>query len=437
MARESTMAQDLGRVGAITRSPAPPARGDTVRPRLDAIDLLRGVVIVLMALDHARDFLCSETVDPTNLAKASAALFLTRWITHYCAPVFIFLAGTGAYLSGTRGKTTGELSWFLFSRGLWLVLLDLTYVRCLGWAFNFEMLSQGPGTLWAIGWSMVVLAALVWLPASAVVTFGVLLIALHNQFDTVRAVDVGPFGWIWTLLHSGEPVNWTWPAGGWLPTWHILSNEERASGVQFTGLVIGTGYGLIPWAGVMAAGYGLGALFRLDSAARRSQLWGLGLSLTLAFVALRATGFYFDPMPWSMREPWWKSILSFVNCNKYPPSLLYLLMTLGPAIAALAAFDRAPGLLGKFFIVFGRVPLFFYLLHLPLLHGLGVGLSYWRHGLVPKSWFDFPGHAPEGEGFPLPLIYLFWAGAVLLLFPLCWWFGNFKRRHKGAWLSYL
>lgn len=343
------MAINVERSITVTRGTTPPPPTGVVRPRLDSIDLLRGLVIVLMALDHVRDFLCNEKIDPTDLSRASAALFLTRWVTHFCAPVFVFLAGTAAFLFGSRGKTARELSWFLLMRGLWLVFLELVYVRLM-WTFNLHVWHQGPGVLWAIGWSMVVLSALVYLPVSAVATFGVLLIAVHNQFDALKAADLGRLGWLWGIVHSAEAVNWIIPEGGWLPQWRVLPPQAALPGASHPGLIVATGYGLIPWAGVMAAGYGLGALYFLDRPVRRRQLWGLGLMLTLAFVFLRATGIYFgvhfDPIPWSSWPQFWQTALEFLNCNKYPPSLLYLLMTLGPAIAALAAFDRPAGWLG-------------------------------------------------------------------------------------------
>ena len=407
----------------------------SLRPRLDSVDLLRGLVIVLMTLDHVRDFLSSDRADPMDLTATYPALFLTRWITHYCAPIFVFLAGTGAFLSGSRGRGKKDLSWFLLTRGLWLVFLEMVVVR-FAWTFNFEFVHQGVGVLWAIGWSMVVLAGLVFLPLSSIVVIGLSMIAYHNLFDKTLGADVGSWGWLWALTHSGETLGWTFFQDGHWVQWQILSPEAAQN---FSGFTIGTGYGLIPWAGVMAAGYGLGALLLLDRWTRRPQLIGLGLALTGLFILLRYSNVYGDRNPWAEQENWLMTVFSFINCHKYPPSVLYLLMTLGPGITLLGLFDHRPGWLGKFFIVFGRVPLFFYLLHLYLIHVLQLGLAYFQHGKMPPELFNFPpGHAPLPEyGYDLGTVYLFWAAVVLFLFPLCYWFGNFKRRHSYAWLSYL
>jgi uncharacterized membrane protein len=427
------MIQDLTRspsaVVTVTEEKAPPSRA-----RLDSVDLVRGLVIVVMTLDHVRDFLSSDQLDPMDLTKTYPALFLTRWITHYCAPTFVFLAGTGAFLSGSRGRSKKDLSWFLLTRGLWLVFLEMVVVR-FAWTFNFDFAMQGVGVLWAIGWSMVVLAGLVFLPLSAIVVIGISMIAYHNLFDARLAGDAGPLGWLWALTHSGETVGWTFFKDGHWVQWKILA-PESAQG--FDGFIIGTGYGLIPWAGVMAAGYGLGALLLLDRQTRRPQLLGLGIALTGLFVLLRYTNVYGDRNPWVEQGSWLMTVFSFINCHKYPPSVLYLLMTLGPAITLLGLVDRKPGWPGRFLIVFGRVPLFFYLLHLYVIHGLQIGLAHLRHGGAPREMFNFPpGHSPvENYGYDLGTVYLLWAAVVLFLFPLCYWFGNYKRRHQYAWLSY-
>jgi uncharacterized membrane protein len=443
---------------------AAPGRG-----RLDAIDLVRGLVMVVMALDHVRDYFSRDLfTDPTDLNRTSPALFLTRWVTHFCAPTFVFLAGTGAFLFRSRARTTAALSWFLLSRGLWLVVLELTWVQ---FAWNFHLnyrYALGPGVLWAIGWSMVALSGLVFLPTSAVAVFGVVIIAYHNLLDGRSAADLGLPDWLWILLH--QPGQF-----------------EIVKGLRFT-----APYSLLPWLGVMAAGYGLGALFLLDRAVRRKQLLGLGLAVTFTFVALRFTNWYGDPPNWQLQAPphpaagpsvvglgasplgtgpvaaaagllgakpdparirgkatgpWAPqedpvfTVLSFLNCQKYPPSLLFVLMTLGPAVTALALFDRPAGALGRFFVTFGRVPLFFYLLHLPLIHGLMVGLDYLRFGWSPfvsdAPWTLRPDRLPKGYGYGLGVVYLVWLGVVLALYPVCRWFAGVKQRRREGWLSYL
>lgn len=433
------MGADLPVSGSESSAPAIPARP---RPeRLDAVDLLRGVVIVLMALDHVRDFFSDRIfLDPVDLNTTTAAIFLTRWVTHYCAPTFIFLAGTGAYLSGTRGKSKHEQAWFLLSRGLWLALLEVTLVRA-SWMFNWDYLHHGAGVFWAIGWSMVVLSILVYLPTSAVAVFGVTMIAFHNLLDGKTADQVHLPKLLWVILHSP----------GELPV--------------FEPVTFGTGYCLIPWSGIMAAGYAFGALLTRARDVRRREVFGLGAALIAVFFFLRFVNVYGDPRPWSKQTTALFTGLSFLNCTKYPPSLLYLLMTLGPAIAALALFDRPLGPLVKPILTLGRVPLFFYLLHIPLIHGGVVLLDHVRYGWSPQAtdgpWAVQPNVAPEDYyksiewgasrlletirpgmippdyGVSLPWVYLLWLVVLFILYWPCRWFAGVKQRHPGGWLSYL
>lgn len=373
--------------------------------------------MVLMALDHTRDFFTNVTFDPLDLTKTNAALFMTRWITHFCAPVFIFLAGTGAFLSTTRGKSKRELSWFLLTRGLCLALLEVTYVRCLGWEFNFDFHRVGAAVLWAIGWSMVALSVLVFLPTRVVAIFGIAIVAAHNAFDHVQPESWGPLGWLWIVLHQGGPFN---PAPG------------------FTFIAA---YPLVPWMGVMAAGYGFGAMLRQEPETRRTRMFRLGLALTLLFVVLRFANLYGNPRPWSAQASPLFTIFSFMDCHKYPPSLLYLLMTIGPALVMLSFLDRLTPRLLRPILVFGRVPLFYYLLHLPLIHGLAVVVACLRYGRAGWLFGNpfFPGKVapPADNGFDLPVVYLIWIGVVLLLYPVCKWFAGVKQRRREAWLSYL
>jgi uncharacterized membrane protein len=418
-----------------------PGPGTPVRLRVDSIDLLRGLVMVTMALDHTRDYFSDiRTYGPENLYASSFPLFMTRWITHFCAPTFVFLAGTGAFIFGTRVGSKKELAWFLLSRGLWLVILELTLTRW-SWNFTLDFLNNGGAVIWAIGWSMVCLSGLVFLPTWAITLFGVLMICVHNLFDTYTPDDFRPVGWLWSILHSGG----------------LVFKTEKMS--------FAAGYPLVPWIGVMAAGYGFGTFFLMERAERRRWFWAIGLALTLAFIVLRGMNSYGDGRTWSPpndtdAQAWSKqmesmnrpvpprqmsdaefSICSFLNCSKYPPSLLYLLMTLGPAIAALAVFDRELGPLGRFFVVFGRVPLFYYLLHLPLIHGLMLLCDVVRYHRPPywgeSFWGMDPAKLPPGYGYSLPIVYLVWIAVVLLLYPLCRWYADYKRRHRSIWLSYL
>jgi len=394
-------------------APPPPdpsavAQAPAVRPRIDSLDVLRGLVMVLMALDHTRDFFSNETsFDPLDLTHTHPALFLTRWVTHFCAPVFIFLAGSGAFLSKGRGRTAKALSWFLLTRGLWCVVLELTVIRCLGWTFNFDYMIIPAGVFWAIGWSMIALAGLVFLPPQAVGAFGVAMVCVHNAFDGVTAASWGSLGWLWTILHTGGPI--------------ALGNGREFS----------IWYPVVPWIGVMAAGYGFGTLLH-----RRRTILVTGVALTLLFVVLRASNVYGDPHPWAPQQGGLFTLFAFISCNKYPPSLLYLLMTLGPALIALALLDRGTSRWMRPILVFGRVPLFYYLLHIPLIHGLAVVATYLQH--VDDAWlFGLGIPRPAGAGFGLAVVYLVWAAVVAALYPACRWFADLKRRRRDPWLSYL
>ena len=276
------------------------------RPRIESVDVLRGVIMIIMALDHVRDFF-GTGVNPTNLAVTTVPLFFTRWITHFCAPVFFLLTGTGAYLS-LRSKSKRELSRFLFTRGLWLIFLELVPLRIFGFQFNFDYHLTMLFILWGLGWAMIVLSALVYLPASIVTAFGVVMICTHNLFDSVTWSNP-----LWTILHSPGVV---------------FATPQHA---------IFTAYPLIPWVGVTAAGYGLGQIYSWPSERRKRFLVLLGIALTLDFFVLRGINLYGDPSRWAVQKSAAFTVLSFLNTTKYPPSLLFLLMTLGPAMLFLWA----------------------------------------------------------------------------------------------------
>jgi uncharacterized membrane protein len=383
------------------------------RERLDSIDLLRGLVMVVMALDHVRDYFTESRFDPLDLSQTTVPLALTRLITHFCAPVFVFLAGTGAYLSLSRGKSKAVLSRFLLTRGIWLILLELTVLRT-GWEFNFDYSYGFVQVIWAIGWSMIALSALVYLPSRAVGTIGVIMICSHNLADGVQAGRLGLFGWPWQILHGGGPI--TYAPG------HVM-------------LIV---YPLIPWVGVMAAGFAFGEIFTLDPARRRRTLYALGGGAIVLFALLRTWNLYGDPTPWSVQNSSGLSVISFLNCLKYPPSLLYLCMTLGPAIALLPVLENWKGRIANFFLVFGRVPMFYYILHVYLIHVLAVGtallMGFNAGFLFLDPIITVP---PDGWGFGLPAVYAVWALIVLSLYPICRWFAGVKARRKDPWLSYL
>jgi uncharacterized membrane protein len=382
------------------------------RARIESVDVVRGVIMILMALDHTRDFFGNTGVNPTNLATTTIPLFFTRWITHFCAPVFFLLTGTGAYLS-LRRKSKRELSRFLFTRGLWLIFLEIVVVRCFGWQFNFDYHLLLLNVLWALGWAMITLSLLVFLPTPAVGAFGVVMIATHNLLDSVDSANP-----IWSILHSPN----------------IILNRPGHS--------IFVAYALVPWVGVTAAGYALGQAFRWPSQRRRVFLMTSGIGLTASFAILRAINVYGDPQRWSTQRSPAFTVLSFLNTTKYPPSLLFLLMTLGPALLFLWVVDAGTPQWLRPALTVGKVPLFYYLLHIPLIHLLAIVVCYFRYGQIHWMFESptparFPITPPPGWHYSLPVVYLLWAVVVLALYPLCRWFAGLKRSRGDAWLSYL
>jgi uncharacterized membrane protein len=383
-----------------------------IRARVEAIDVLRGIAMIVMALDHVRDFVGDQSISPTNVAQASAALFMTRWITHFCAPVFFLLTGTAAYLSRGR-RPPSELSRFLLTRGVWLIVLDAIVLRCLAWQFNFDFRLVLLNVLWALGWAMIVLAALVRLPIGAIAAFGLTLIAGHNLFDSLRSGNP-----LWTILHSPN---------------FILQTPEHTVFIA---------YPLVPWVGVTAVGYALGRMYDWPAERRRRWLMRVGTIAAIAFVALRAVNVYGDPLPWQpQRSPLWTA-LSFLNANKYPPSLMFLLMTLGPALVLLSLLDRrTPGWLRPALTV-GQVPLFYFALHAALIHVVAIAICYARYGEIHWMFESpnlgaYPVTFPPGWGVPLPAVYATWVGVVVALYPVCRWFAGVKARRRDWWLRYV
>lgn len=380
--------------------------------RIEGIDALRGLVIVLMVLDHVRDFFhrTAFTADPLALGDAGdPALFMTRWITHLCAPTFVFLAGVSVWLQRANGKSRPDLSRFLLTRGLWLILLELTLVQ---WGFNF-----GPGfflqVIWAIGASMLVLAALIWLPRSVVLALGVLIVAGHQALAPVDPPDLGAAGPAWQLAMEFGPT----PFGpGFLA------------------------YPFVPWLGIMLAGYGLGGLFTLTGAARTRAVLLLAGGLLAVFVVLRAINGYGDPRPWAPQSDGLWTALSFINVSKYPPSLDYALVTLGASLALLPVLERLGRPSAGVLLTFGRTPLFTYLLHIWLAHALALLVGVMT-GIPAAAFFNMLGDPGRliaaGWGFGLLPVYGFWLLTLALLYPLSRWFEGVKRRRRDWWLGYL
>jgi uncharacterized membrane protein len=390
--------------------------------RLVSVDVLRGLVMVIMALDHTRDFLTDLRFAPEDLAHTNGALFFTRFITHYCAPVFAFLAGTGAFLATSRGKSLQYVSRFFLTRGLWLVLLEFTVVD---FAWGFVPWAHG-GVIWILGWSMVAMALIVWLPVRWIAALGLGMIATHNLLDRISPASFGRFSWAWILLHSPGRI----PIGDF----------------QFS-----VRYVLIPWVGVMAAGFAFGTLLLRPD--RRKWILTLGIAATALFFVLRGINVYgngiaglpvryaYSSGPWSVQPTLSLTLVSFFNTLKYPPALDYLLMTLGPALILLGLLDKAKAEhgLSHILLVFGRVPLFYYVLHIYLLHIMAIVISLAFHQPI---WYgtiiaDFA-QKPVGYGHGLPFIYAMWILAVAILYVPCLWFMKFRSRHRDwAWLSYL
>jgi uncharacterized membrane protein len=378
--------------------------------RLDSLDALRGAIMIIMALDHIRDFFHSSAMlfNPTDLQRTTAILFFTRWITHFCAPVFFFTAGAGAFLWQQRGRSRADLSRFLVSRGLWLILLEATILRI---AYQPAIGPKYPVflvILWALGCSMIALALLAWMPVRALAAFSVTMILVHNAFDRVQA------GALWNVFHRPTAIR--------LGSWTLIA-----------------GYPLIPWIGVMAAGYCFGRVLLFDPPRRRRITAMIGGVATLAFPILRAVNVYGDPAPWT------SGLLSFLNVTKYPPSLDFLLMTLGPALLALAWLDGREFSSRNPLIVFGRVPLFYFVLHFSIAHLIAIGMAFLRYGAAASrfAFQPFPSTGgprelfPPGFGYDLWVTYAMWALIVVIAYPLCRWYAQYKATHRSWWLSYL
>jgi uncharacterized membrane protein len=382
--------------------------------RIESIDFVRGVAMVLMAIDHVRVYSGLPPGGPTY------GIFFTRWVTHFVAPAFVFLAGTAAFLHARRLPDIGALSRFLVTRGAWLVLLELTVIRVM-WTFNFEFADYMlAGVIWMIGCCMMLMAALVYLPVRAIGILGAAIIALHNLTDLLGLQqafgDDGPH-WLLKVLYFGGGFQ----IGGDGPPLLVL-------------------FVIVPWIGVMMAGYAFGTVMVMPPDRRRSICLRLGAAATALFVVLRALNVYGDPRPWSAdgRMP---ALLSFLNTTKYPASLSFLLMTLGPMLLLVGWSERWIGRMVEVTATFGRVPMFYYLLHIPVIHVAAVLVSLIREGRVNPWLFGnhpmAPPPVPDGYGWSLSLLYLVFAICVFVLYFPCRWFARVRATRSSPWLSYL
>jgi uncharacterized membrane protein len=397
---------------------AKPARSGT---RLLSIDALRGLVMIIMALDHVRDFFHADAMlfSPTDLSRTTPFLFFTRWITHYCLPVFMFAAGMGIYLYG-RSRSKGQLSRFLWTRGLWFIVLELTVMR-FAYNFNFSLrFLVLLLILWIFGICLLAMAALVYVPVRWLAALSVTMIVLHNCLDGIRAQQFGSAAWVWNFLHQPGVI-------------------------PMAGKLVLVTYTFLPWIAVMAAGYCFAQVFQLEPTARRRIMLKLGLAMTTAFIALRALNHYGDPVPWTHQKSALFIVLSFLNCTKYPGSLDFLLMTLGPALLVLAWFDRLTFKPANPLVVFGRVPMFYFVLHFYLIHVLAMLGAWLRYGGSTARFIFNPLPSmggprelfPANFGYSLWTVYGVWLLVVVLLYPVCLWFANVKSRRRDWWLSYL
>jgi uncharacterized membrane protein len=403
------MTAELGKIDEL----GAPATGP--RGRLEAVDMLRGLVMVIMALDHVRDFFHIDALrfDPTDLTQTSVVLFLTRFVTHFCAPTFVFLSGASVWFQRARGKALPDLSRFLLTRGLWLIVLELTLVS---FAIGLK-----PGLLflqviWCIGLGMVLLAGLVWIPRAAVLALGAAIVAGHGLLAAVDPERLGALAPVLALAIRPNLI----PLG--------------------PGLNLFVLYPFLAWLGILLLGYGLGSVFLLDKARRTRSLLALGGGAIALFVVIRAINGYGDPAPWSVQKDAAFTVLSFLNVSKYPPSLDYVLVTLGPTLLMVLALEHLRGPAAKVLVTYGRVPLFYYLLHFYLAHlsaavvGMAMGYPY-------AAFVWGPGgpsvQALAGWGVPLGVTYLIWLAIVAALYPFCLWWAGLKARRGDWWLSYL
>jgi len=389
--------------------------------RIESIDILRGLVMVLMALDHTRDYFHINAFAgnyPENMTSTTGILFFTRFITHYCAPVFVFLAGTSAFLYGVN-KPKKQLSLFLVTRGFWLIVVEIAILNFLWWfdiTFGFINLQ----VIWAIGVCMLILGALIHLPKKLILGISILLIFGHNALDTITVTGKEPFSWLWYLLHQ--------PNGGF------------AVGNTFVAL----SYPVLPWIGIMALGYAFGTLYtrNYSKKLRRKALVYTGFSATILFFVFRGFNFYADISPWEIQETTTKTIISFFNISKYPPSLDYVLITLGPALVLLAYLENIKNKLTSIFLVLGKVPFFYYIIHIGLIHSLALlGLVItgkdWHKMILNNEAFTNP-DVLTGYGYPLWIVYTVWILVIVVLYPVCKKYMQYKANNKDKWwLSYL
>ena len=389
------------------------------KKRITSVDLLRGAIMIIMALDHTREFFHSVALNsnPLDLNTTTPGLFFTRWITHICAPVFVFLSGTSAFLQSAR-KSKKDLSLFLITRGIWLIIAEVTIVNLI-FSFDISYSAIALEVIWAIGISMVILGLVIWLPFEIILAIGLLIVLGHNALDFYERDQTTPFSAGYNLIHRVGV--------------HSLWGKYRI-------LIL---YPFLPWTGLMMLGYCLGKILRNDNAAYRKRFLIItGISVIALFIILRFINVYGDPFPWSAQRNGFYTFLSFINASKYPPSLFFICMTIGPALLLIAWWDNIQNGFTRIVSVYGRVPFFYFLTHFFIIH-LFSAISFFMRGHTfaedagdPST--PFIKFIKEGEGVQLRYVYLIWLAVVIILYPVCKWYDNYKTRHKKKkWLSYL
>jgi len=373
--------------------------------RIQSLDILRGLVIVIMGLDHVRDFLAPTLFWPEDISQTTPAWFFTRWVTHFCAPVFVMLAGTSAFLYGTR-KSKEQLRNFLWSRGVWLIFAELILVH-FGWTFDFSWWFLQ--VIWVLGVCMILLGVFIYLPRTILIVFTAITLVGHNLLDNIHFDN-----FFWYLLHEQK-----WDA-------------------QIGQVPLAIVYPIIPWIAVMTLGYLLGEVFLLPEPKRNKKLLYFETATTVAFIIIRLINMYGDPYPWSSSERGEVfTFMSFLATNKYPPSLLFLMMTLGPGLIVLSKAERWAAVIKNTLLVFGRVPFFYYILHLYVGHIIGIvymGLRFGEWGVIG---FDNPESWPKNYQADLWAVYAGWLLLTVIMYFLCKWFGRIKQQNQSWWMKYL
>jgi uncharacterized membrane protein len=390
------------------------------KKRIESVDILRGIVMVIMALDHTRDFfhVTANTGDPLAIPSASPILFFTRWVTHFCAPTFVFLSGVSIYLQSFR-KTKKELSLFLIKRGIWLVIAEvilLSFIFTFNPLYNIIFLE----VIWAIGISMVILGLLIYLPFNLILAVGLVIVLGHNLLDIAEASPDFKPGFWYNILHSRGALPFA--------TSHVL-------------IVL---YPFLPWTGLMILGYCTGIFFssKYSAEERKKILARIGIMVFVFFVLIRFINVYGDPLPWKSENTWLNTFFSFINCQKYPPSLLFMCVTIGPALVLLAYLENIQNRFTNIVRIYGRVPFFYFLVHFFIIH-LVATIIFFARGHNMADAMKAAQQVPflflvPGEGFSLPVVYLIWLAVVIIMYPLCKWYDRYKTNHKEKWwLSYL